>query len=116
MQWSRDWKMGIHPAKSKILHIGRENPGMPYQMNGTEIPTVSLEKDIGFWISEDQSSTTHVQKAKGKAMAKIIRIRRNFSYIDKRAFYALSTTRESDHIWIMVWLLAHQAHQQRQRH
>ena len=25
-QWARDWKMEIHPEKSKILHIGRENP------------------------------------------------------------------------------------------
>ena len=58
-------------------------------MNGSEIPTVTMEKDIGFWISEDLSSTMHVQKAKGKALAEIIRIRRNFSYIDKRAFCIL---------------------------
>ena len=47
-------------------------------MNGAAIPTVKLEKDIGFWISEDLSSTTHVQNAKGKVMGEIIRIRRNF--------------------------------------
>ena len=64
--------MEIHPAKSKILYIGKENPGLPYQINGSEIPTVALEKDIGFWISEDLSLSTHVQKAKGKAMAEII--------------------------------------------
>ena len=55
--------MEIHPDKSKVLHIGKENPGLPYTMNGSEIPTVTLQKDIGFWISEDLSSATHVLKA-----------------------------------------------------
>ena len=90
--------MEIHPAKSKILHIGRENPGLPYWINGSEIATVSLEKDIGFWVSEDLSSTTHVQKAKGKALAEIIRIRRNFSFIDKRAFCILYNQRIRPHL------------------
>ena len=97
-QWAKDWKMEIHPAKSKILHIGRENPGLPYWINGSEIATVSLEKDIGFWVSEDLSSTTHVQKAKGKALAEIIRIRRNFSFIDKRAFCILYNQRIRPHL------------------
>ena len=97
-QWAKDWKMEIHPAKSKILHIGKENPNLPYWMEGAEIPTVALEKDIGFWMSQDLSSTTHVQKAKGKAMAEIIRIRRNFSYIDKRAFCILYNQRIRPHL------------------
>ena len=40
-QWARDWQMEIHPAKSKILHIGKENPTLTYWMNGAEIPTVA---------------------------------------------------------------------------
>ena len=98
MQWANEWKMEIHPSKSKILHIGKDNPRLSYQMNGASIPTVSLEKDIGFWISEDLSPTTHVQKAKGKAMGEIIRIRRNFSYIDKRAFCTLYNQRIRPHL------------------
>lgn len=97
-QWAQDWKMEIHPAKSKILHIGRGNPNLTYQMNGADIATVSVEKDIGFWVTSDLSSSTHVQKAKGKAMAEIIRIRRNFSYIDKRAFCTLYNQRVRPHL------------------
>ena len=84
--------MEIHPAKSKILHIGKENSSLPYWINGAEIQTVALEKDIGFCMSQDFSST-HVQKAKGKALAEIIQIRRNFSFIDKRAFCILYNQR-----------------------
>ena len=97
-QWAKDWRMVIHPAKSKILHIGRNNPGLTYRMDGAEISTVKVEKDIGFWVTEDLSSTTHVQKAKSKAMAEICRIRRNFSYIDKRAFCILYNQRIRPHL------------------
>ena len=97
-QWAKDWKMEIHPAKSKVLHLGRANPRLPYKMEGEEIPTATIEKDIGFWISEDLSSSTHVQKAKGKAMAEIARIRRNFSYIDKKAFCILYNQRIRPHL------------------
>ena len=97
-QWAKDWKMEIHPAKSKVLHIGRTNPGFPYRIDGQEISTVALEKDIGFWVSEDLSSMTHVQKAKGKAMAEIARIRRNFSFIDKKAFCILYNQRIRPHL------------------
>ena len=97
-QWAKDWRMEIHPDKSKILHIGKGNPGLPYEMNGTKIPMVTLEKDIGFWISEDLSPTTHVQKARGRALAEIIRIRRNFSYIDKKAFCILYNQRIRPHL------------------
>ena len=97
-QWAKDWKMVIHPAKSKILHIGRNNPRLTYLMDGAEISTVQVEKDIGFWVTEDLSLTMHVQKAKSKAMAEICRIRRNFSYINKRAFCILYNQRIRPHL------------------
>ena len=67
-------------------------------MDGLEISSVKLEKDIGFWIRDDLSTTTHVQKARCKALAEICRIRRNFSYIDKRAFCILYNQRVRPHL------------------
>ena len=80
-EWADEWKMEINPSKSKVIHIGKENPGLSYFINGIEISTVEVEKDIGFWISNDLSTTTHVQKARSKALGEISRIKRNFSYI-----------------------------------
>ena len=97
-QWAKDWRMEIHPAKSKILHIGRDNPRLKYSMDGSEISTVQVEKDIGFWVSEDLSTATHVQKGRCKALAEINRIRRNFSFIDKRAFCILYNQRIRPHL------------------
>ena len=85
-QWAHDWQMEINPTKSKIMHIGPKNPSLPYMIHGMQIEAVSAEKDIGFWISDDLKPSTHVNKARSKALGEISRIRRNFSFIDKRAF------------------------------
>ena len=97
-KWADDWKMEINPRKSKVMHLGKNNPGLPYYVNGTEIESVTTEKDIGFWISDDLSTTTHVHKARCKALGEITRIRRNFSYIDKRAFCVLYNQRVRPHL------------------
>ena len=59
-QWANEWKMEINPKKSKVMHLGKLNPNLPYFINGDEIKTVSTEKDIGFWVSNDLSTATHI--------------------------------------------------------
>ena len=97
-QWANRWKMEINPVKSKVMHMGKNNPRQTYYVNGTEIKAVSTEKDIGFWITDDLSTATHVHKAKNRALGEIARIRRNFSYIDKRAFCILYNQRIRPHL------------------
>ena len=97
-RWASTWRMEINPKKSKVMHVGKQNPGLPYHINGTEIASVTTEKDIGFWIRDDLSTSTHIQKARCKAMAEISRIKRNFSCIDKRAFCILYNQRVRPHL------------------
>ena len=77
-QWAKDWMMEINPAKSKIMHLGRDNPGMPYSINGTVISPVTIEKDIGCWISKDLSTSTHINRMRCKALVEISCICQNF--------------------------------------
>ena len=81
--------MEINPSKSKIMHIGKNNPGLPYSIDVTNIDSVTTEKDIGFWISDDLSPLTHVHKARSRALGEISRIRRNFTFIDKSLLCSL---------------------------
>ena len=97
-QWADEWSMEINATKSKIMHIGKNNPGLPYFIDGTEIAASKEEKDIGFWVTDDLSNSTHVHKARCKALGEISRIRRNFSYIDKRAFCILYNQRVRPHL------------------
>ena len=96
-RWAQDWQMVINPSKSKVMHIGQNNPGLPYSIDGQQIDSVTTEKDIGFWISDDLSPSTHVHKARSKALGEISRIRRNFTFIDKRAFCVLYNQRVRPH-------------------
>ena len=97
-RWAADWKMEINPLKSKIMHLGKKNPNLPYVINGTEIKTVKIEKDIGFWVNDDLSSVTHVHKARARALGEIARIKRNFTFIDKKAFCVLYNQRVRPHL------------------
>ena len=97
-KWAGEWKMEINSAKSKVMHVGKFNPKLPYSINGTEIGAVTTEKDIGFWIRDDLSTTTHIHKARCKALAEISRIRRNFSFINKKAFCTLYNQRIRPHL------------------
>lgn len=97
-EWAEEWRMEINSTKSKIMHIGKSNPCLPYFVNGTEITAISEEKDIGFWLTDDLSNSTHVHKARCKALAEISRIRRNFSFIDKQAFCTLYNQRVRPHL------------------
>ena len=97
-QWASDWKMEINPGKSKVMHLGNNNPNHSYHINQTEITTVTTEKDIGFWISNDLSNSTHVHKARSRALGEIARIKRNFSFIDKQAFCVLYNQRVRPHL------------------
>ena len=90
--------MEINPGKSKVMHLGKNNPHLPYIINGTEITTVTTEKDIGFWISNDLSTSTHIHKARARALGEIARIKRNFSFIDKKAFCVLYNQRVRPHL------------------
>ena len=90
--------MEINPTKSKIMHIGSSNPGLPYSINGVQIESVTTEKDIGFWISDDLSPSTHVNKARCRALGEISRIRRNFTCIDKKAFCVLYNQQVRPHL------------------
>ena len=32
-KWADDWRMEINSSKSKIMHVGRNNPRLPYTIN-----------------------------------------------------------------------------------
>ena len=59
VNWSNKWQMAYNVSKCKVMHIGSNNNRTNYSMNGTEIPKVSKEKDLGVTISNDLKPTNH---------------------------------------------------------
>ena len=41
--WAQNWQMEINPSKSKVMHVGRNNPCLPYSINGALIDSVNTE-------------------------------------------------------------------------
>jgi hypothetical protein len=39
-EWAEIWGMQFNIDKCKIMHIGRNNPGYEYYMNGTKLKVV----------------------------------------------------------------------------
>lgn len=109
----RHWRETAGMAKQLTRQYRKQRVvvGNANWMNGSE--TVSLENDIGFWISEDLSTTCkrpkerRWRKSSGSAGISLTLTREPFS---------LSTIRESDHIWTTGWRLARQERRQRQMH
>jgi len=45
--------MQFSVGKCKVMHIGKMNPIYTYKMNGQKLEEVSIEKDLGVYISND---------------------------------------------------------------
>ena len=87
--WVKDWGMVFNAKKCKVLHIGRNNPGHNYYMQGEEIQSVTSEKDIGVIISETLKPSDHCKTSAQTARAVLNQILRSFLYRDKNTFKKL---------------------------
>ena len=51
VQGSERWQMKFNVDKCKVMHLGRDNSGGDYVMNGGALGTVSEERDLGVKIT-----------------------------------------------------------------
>lgn len=87
--WSKTWSMDFNTKKCKIMHVGRNNPGYKYTMNGEELTEVEAERDVGICITQNLKPSKHVNEAVGKAREVLGKITRCFHYRDRRVFLQL---------------------------
>ena len=87
--WCSTWGMEFNTSKCKILHVGRNNPGYDYTMNGEALQICEKEKDIGFNIHRSLKPSTHCNIIAKRAHSILSLISRNFHYRDKVTFVNL---------------------------
>jgi hypothetical protein len=87
--WADKWGMSFNVAKCKIMHVGRNNPGYAYFMNGTQVGTTDEERDIGVVISKSLKPASQCNIAAGRATTVLNQIKRNFHYRDRHTFVRL---------------------------
>ena len=58
-QWSEKWQLPFNAKKCKVLHVGHNNPLIPYTMEGRELEQTVFEKDLG--VTMDKELKFHKQ-------------------------------------------------------
>ncbi len=86
--WSSTWQLKFNQSKCKVLHIGRTPSQHQYHMhdsNGIRQPLEksTAEKDLGVWVEDQLTFTTHTAKSAAKANCLLGLIRRTFKHLDK---------------------------------
>ena len=96
--WSEKWLIRFNVDKCATMHIGHRNPKVTYELDGQELKTSHLEKDLGVWISDDLKPAHHIGVITAKANRIVGLIRRNFLYMDKEMCKTLYCTLVRPHL------------------
>ena len=87
--WSNDWQMLVNVEKCKVMHMGYNNTCSEYLLNGTKLESVSEEKDLGVFISDDLKWDKQCGQAVAKANKVVGLIKRNFTDRSKETIIPL---------------------------
>jgi hypothetical protein len=71
------------------MHVGRNNQGFDYYMNGVKLTVVEEEKDVGITVQNNLKPAKHCQRVAATAMEVLKQLAKNFHYRDKKIFLKL---------------------------
>ena len=83
-RWADEWKMVFNADKCKVMHLGRANQKMEYEMGGVKMKVTEMEKDLGVLISNDLKPSKQCAKAAKSANQALGQIARAFHYRSKK--------------------------------
>ena len=81
--------MEFNVKKCKVLHIGHNNPGHTYTMNGQQLGVTEEESDVGVVTTSNLKPAAQCRKAARTAAAVLGQICRAFHYRDRHVFIQL---------------------------
>jgi hypothetical protein len=88
-EWAEKWGMSFNKDKCKIMHLGHNNPGHDYYMQGTKLSVVDEEKDVGVIVHKSLKPAPQCQKAAAMAQGVLYQLRKNFHFRDRNIFVRL---------------------------
>lgn len=86
--WTVDWNLPLSKEKTKVLHLGGNNPNYPYYVDGSLITSVDEVTDLGFVVTKSLSFDKHCELIANKATAMVFKL-----------FRALSTSNSAVLLW-----------------
>ena len=90
--------MPFNTSKCTVMHLGCHNRNHQYTMDGNQITSVSLQRDLGILISSDLRWDHHVNESCKKASKVLGMIARNFMYKTRNIILPLYKTLIRPHL------------------
>lgn len=92
--WSQVWQLPFNSDKCKIMHIGKSNPNVRYNIinqygNQSDLDTVTEEKDLGVLFDPNLRFNKHIEGIIKKANQMLGLVKRTFETVDHKAFIIL---------------------------
>ena len=109
MEWSKQWLLAFNTDKCKVMHIGHELPTAYTMSDGksvTQLQTITVEIDLGVYITCDLKPTEQCIQAAKKAQSVLLgMINRQFKTTDKDDFGILYKSYVRPHLeyCIQAW-------------
>ena len=86
------WQLNKNASKSKVLHLGHNNPNQNYSLDDVAIPEKNACRDLGIQVTDDNKFSTHMKEIARSAFFKLKQIRIAFSCKDTDFQMYLYTT------------------------
>ena len=96
--WADRWGMAFNVQKCKTMHVGFNNPGYEYSMDGKKLETTEEERDLGVIMSRKLKPGKQCAKAARTAQMVLGQIARAFHFRDKHVFVKLYKTYVRPHL------------------
>ena len=92
--WAILMQMKFHPAKCKIMHLGKNNPKANYNMTASDgthhtLEETEVEKDLGVQVDNKLKFSQHIQTKINKANRVLGCLKHTFKYMNKEIFLML---------------------------
>ena len=93
-KWSNVMQMRYHPAKCKVMHMGKNNPETEYEMTMADgskhtLESVEEEKDLGVTVDKGLKFKHPIQNCVNKANQMLGVVKRTFTNINKEVMIPL---------------------------
>lgn len=91
VEWTKLMQMCFNASKCKVMHLGKQNPCIPYTMLNANneqciLERTYVEKDLGVHVDEQLSFKEHVVNQVNKANRALGALKHTFKFMDKYSF------------------------------
>lgn len=84
--WTKKWLINLNINKCSVLHIGKRNPQLEYQLNDSIILSTESQIDLGITMKHNLKWDNHIINITRKANSMIYLVRKAFHHISPELF------------------------------